>query len=53
VCAFNFRRGSDQRLVYRKEFNGQLFKETERIRGLGGPDASLDDIVELSPVDPS
>jgi hypothetical protein len=39
-------------VVYRKEFNGQLFKETERILGLGGPDASLYDIVELSPIDP-
>lgn len=53
VCAFDFRCGSDQRLVHWKEVDGQLFEETERIHGLRGADAALDDIVKLAPVDPA
>lgn len=52
VFAFNFCRGSHERLIDRKEVDGQLFEETERIGGLSGTDTAFDDIVELAPVDP-
>jgi len=52
VFAFDFRRGSDQRLVDRKEVDGQLFEKTESIGGPGGANTALDDVVEFAPVEP-
>jgi hypothetical protein len=48
MFAFDFCGCLDQRLVHRKEVDGELFEETERVHRLGWAHASLDDIVELA-----
>ena len=52
MFALNFGRCFDERLVHRKEINGKLLKKTKGFCGFGCAYPALDDVEELTPIDP-
>ena len=53
MLAFDLGCRLNQRLIHREKIDRQLFQEAKRIHRLGMTYASLDDAVELAPVDPT
>jgi hypothetical protein len=49
---FDFRRGSNQRLVHWIKLDRELFEQAKRIHSFGRAHASLHDIEEFPPIDP-
>ncbi len=52
MLTFDFGGCSNQELVYGKEFDRELFEETERVGCLRRSHAPLDDIEKFAPIDP-
>ena len=52
MVAFDLRRLSHQRQIYRHQFDGQLFQEMKRFCRPNRADLPLDDVEELAPMDP-
>ena len=52
MLAFDLGCGLNQRLIHREKIDRQLFQEPKGIHRVGMTYASLDDVVELTPVDP-